>query len=139
MAVTRAAAKGATHVKKSTASTANKARAVSKTTSASSKQVDRTSDGHYIIVNGRKWRATDPALPEAELAELKQFLALGRSGSRKSKSKTEEEVKAARHYTGLSKVGLGERGQPVWWEDTYEGRKKRWTDALEHLRALPAR
>lgn len=38
------------------------------------KEPERTDDGHYIIVNGRKWRATDPNIPpnlESELvAEL---------------------------------------------------------------------
>ena len=136
MAVTRAAAKGVSKVKKSNADLSKKAQHVS---TAPPKQVDRTSDGHYIIVNGRKWRATDPAIPESELEELKHFLALGRSGSRKSKTKTENDIKAAREYTGLAKLGLGERGQPVWWEDSSEGRKKRWSDALVQLRALPSR
>lgn len=136
MAVTRAAAKGVSNVKKSKAALPKKAQHVSK---APSKQVDRTSDGHYIVVNGRKWRATDPAIPESELEEFKHFLALGRSGSRKSKTKTEDDIKAARQYTGLAKLGLGERGQPVWWEDSSEGRKKRWSDALVQLRALPSR
>ncbi|KAK4196356.1 hypothetical protein QBC40DRAFT_309960 [Triangularia verruculosa] len=49
----------------------------------------KTDDGHYIIVNGRKWRATDPI-------------------TRK----------------------------PEWWNDTAEGRKKRWEGALTKLRQL---
>lgn len=135
MAITRAAAKGVSNVKKSTTAAPKK---VQHASHASSKQVDRTSDGHYIIVNGRKWRATDPAIPQTELEELRHFLALGRSGSRKSQTKTEDDIKAARQYTGLAKLGLGERGQPVWWEDSLEGRKKRWSAALEQLKALGA-
>ncbi|KAK9895473.1 hypothetical protein P389DRAFT_197530 [Cystobasidium minutum MCA 4210] len=133
MAVTRAAGKAVSGVKKASTSP-KKSQHVSK---PASKDIDRTPDEHYIIVNGRKWRATDPAIPEAEFEELKHFLALGRSGSRKSKTKSEDDIKAARQYTALAKLGLGERGQPVWWEDTSEGRKKRWSDALEQLRQLP--
>ena len=25
---------------------------------------ERTPDGHHIVVNGRRWRATDPLIPE---------------------------------------------------------------------------
>lgn len=53
--------------------------------------------------------------------------------------KSEDDVKAARQYTALAKLGLGERGQPVWWEDSSEGRRKRWSDALSELRKLPSR
>jgi hypothetical protein len=101
---------------------------------------ERTADGHYIIVNGRKWRATDPLIPEAELAELKSYLSKGRTGVRgmKSKGKTEqdEDIKLSRKTTGLAKLGLGERGKPEWWLDTKEGRHKRYGDALEQLREL---
>lgn len=135
MAVTRAAGKAISSVKKTTA-TPKKARCV---TTSSKKDIDRTADGHYIIVNGRKWRATDPAIPDDALQELKHFLALGRSGSRKSSKKSEDDIAAARQYTALAKLGLGERGQPMWWEDTDAGRKRRWSDALEELRKLPKR
>ena len=79
-------------------------------------------------------------IPDDELKELKHFLAVGRSGTRvaKGKGKTEQDdlVTLARKRTGLAKLGLGERGKPEWWEDSDEGRKKRWTDALEELRKL---
>ena len=142
MAVTRAAGKaGKTAVQAasstSTAAAPKKAKAPS---SSSSKGVERTPDGRYIIVNNRRWRATDPLIPDDELKELKHFLAVGRSGTRvaKGKGKTEQDdlVTLARKRTGLAKLGLGERGKPEWWEDSDEGRKKRWTDALEELRKL---
>jgi len=135
MAVTRAAGKAASGVKKAMTSPKKSAHASKPT----AKEIDRTPDGHYIIVNGRKWRATDPDIPQADFEELKHYLALGRSGSRKRKIKSEDDVKGARQYTALAKLGLGERGQPVWWEDSSEGRRKRWSDALEELRKLPSR
>lgn len=33
-----------------------------------------TDDGHFIVVNGRRWRATDPAIPEDRRAELTRTL-----------------------------------------------------------------
>lgn len=102
--------------------------------------VTRTSDGHFIVVSNRKWRATDPLIPETELAQLKHYLAKGRSGTRVAKGKGKEEadaaIKLARKRTGIAKRGLGERGKPEWWNDTEEGRKKRWEDALSELEEL---
>lgn len=102
--------------------------------------VSRTSDGRFIIVNNRRWRATDPLIPDAELAQLKHHLAKGRSGTRVAKGKGKEEadaaVKLARQRTGIAKHGLGERGKPEWWNDSEEGRRKRWEDALKELEEL---
>jgi hypothetical protein len=97
------------------------------------KRPEHTPDGHYIIVKGRRWRATDPTIPDDSLAELKHHLAKGRSGVR---SKEESAVLAARKRTGLAKLGLGERGKPEWWNDTEDGRRARWEDALKELRSL---
>ena len=32
--------------------------------------VERTEDGRYVVVDGRRWRASDPAIPERLRAEL---------------------------------------------------------------------
>ena len=134
MAVTRTATKTGKTVSR-TVTSASKSK-----TPASKKDIGRTEDGHYIIVNNRKWRATDPLIPAEELEQLKHYLAIGRSGTRSAKGKgkqeSDEAVKLARKKTGLAKLGLGERGKPEWWEDSEEGRRKRWTDALTELREL---
>ncbi|KAK0736045.1 hypothetical protein B0T21DRAFT_173190 [Apiosordaria backusii] len=96
----------------------------------------KTDDGHYIIVNGRKWRATDPMAPSDVLAELKHFLAKGRSGARRQNRDDSEKRQLSRKTTGLAKLGLGERGKPEWWNDTNEGRKQRWENTLTQLREL---
>ncbi|KAK4187791.1 hypothetical protein QBC35DRAFT_220108 [Podospora australis] len=98
----------------------------------------KTQDGHHILVNGRKWRATDPMIPGDALAELKHYLAKGRSGTRRRKGSEddEERLRKSRQITGLAKLGLGERGTPEWWNDTDEGRKQRWETALSKLREL---
>ena len=61
---------------------------------------EHTPDGRYVVVDGRRWRATDPAIPEEQRS---------RAG-----------VQAA-------KVALGERGRPPWWEQTDAERRARWS------------
>lgn len=76
-----------------------------------------TPDGRYLIVRGRLWRATNPALPEAErvqhvaaLMDARRVIALAqRRGD-------PEALVAARRAVDAAKHALGERG-PVWWTD----------------------
>lgn len=70
--------------------------------------VERTPDGRYIVVGGRRWRATDPSIPEKFRAELVGELMSARRAVR-------TEGDAARHRVQDAKVALGERGEP-WWE-----------------------
>lgn len=74
---------------------------------------ERTEDGRYIIVDGRKWRATDPLIPEERAAELRKELMAARR-------------KQDRPAVHAAKVKLGERGTP-WWEQTEEERRARWS------------
>lgn len=133
MAVTRSAVK-----RFSEQATAPQRTVKQQTHSKDPDHVSRTDDGHHIVVNNRKWRATDPLIPEDDLRQLKHYLAIGRSGSRKGKDKTEDDIQRARQFTGLAKLGLGERGQPEWWNDTEESRNHRWQDALKNLKELEA-
>lgn len=94
---------------------------------------DDSADERWLVVDGRRWRRTDPAVPEAELARLKSHLGRGRSGVRTANS--EAGTAAARHRTQLAKVGLGERGTP-WWEQSDIARRERWESALVELDAL---
>lgn len=77
-------------------------------------------------------------IPEDALVELKHYLAKGRSSSRRPKGSEfdQEKLKISRQTTGLTKLGLGERGQPEWWNDTDDGRNQRWENALSRLREL---
>lgn len=81
-------------------------------------------DGHYVVVNGRKWRATDPSIPERRRAELTGVLMAWRREVRRSKGTSDE--KAARAGVSAAKVALGERGTPPWWEQTARQRRERW-------------
>ena len=83
-----------------------------------------TEDGHHVVVSGRRWRATDPAIPEERRAELVRILMSWRREVRRTKG-TEEEP-TARAGVQAVKVALGERGTPPWWEQTDAERKARW-------------
>ncbi|QHC57405.1 biopolymer transporter Tol [Rathayibacter sp. VKM Ac-2760] len=95
-----------------------------------------TADGRWLVVNGRRWRRTDPSLPEDVVEALKSHLGRGRSGVRIAKKAGDDDaVAAARRRTGLAKHGLGERG-PTWWDEPESARLARAQSALRDLDAL---
>jgi hypothetical protein len=83
-----------------------------------------TEDGHYVIIEGRRCRATDPAIPEERRAELTRILMAWRREVRRTKGTAGES--AARAGVRSAKVALGERGSQPWWEQTDDERRKRW-------------
>ena len=84
-----------------------------------------TEDGHHVVIDGRRWRATDPAIPEDRRVELTKLLMAWRREVRRAKG-TEDE-RAARAGVQAAKVALGERGTPPWWEQTDAERRARWS------------
>lgn len=84
----------------------------------------KTDDGHYVVIDGRRWRATDPAIPEERRAELTHILMAWRREVRRTRGTDGE--KAARAGVNAAKVALGERGTPPWWEQTDTQRRQRW-------------
>ncbi|WP_336660430.1 biopolymer transporter Tol [Leucobacter sp. USHLN153] len=94
---------------------------------------ERTPDGRFIIVNGRKWRASDPVLPEELAAALRS--ELGSARSRIGHTSEERERRGLRDRVQLAKEGLGERGT-AWWEMEEAERIARAEDRLERLRKL---
>lgn len=85
---------------------------------------ERTADGRYIVVDGRRWRATDPAVPEDRREELTRVLMAWRREVRRAKG-TEDEPRV-RAGVQAAKVALGERGTP-WWEQSDAERRARWS------------
>ena len=81
-------------------------------------------DGHYFIIDGRRWRATDPSIPEERRSELTRILMAWRREVRRTRGTDEES--AARAGVQALKVALGERGTPPWWEQDDAGRRTRW-------------
>ncbi|MFF0712095.1 hypothetical protein ACWEVM_16470 [Streptomyces bauhiniae] len=93
---------------------------------------EKTPDGHFVVINGRRWRATDPDVPEEVAARLRRHLMAGRRGVRDAEDAGAERV--ARGRVQGAKVALGERGTP-WWEESGEERRRRWEEGLARLDA----
>ncbi|MFD6296575.1 hypothetical protein ACFWFU_17380 [Streptomyces sp. NPDC060235] len=94
---------------------------------------DRTPDGRYVVVGGRRWRATDPQIPEDVAARLRSHLmAARRAVAAARRAEDPEAERAARTRVHRSKVALGERGTP-WWEQSDAERRARWREGLAAL------
>lgn len=90
-----------------------------------------TPDGHHVVIDGRKWRATDPAIPDDVAAELRRgLMAARRAVGAALRAKNEADERNARARVQHFKVALGERGTP-WWEQTDDERRERWTAGLD--------
>ena len=97
------------------------------------REVERTPDGRYLVVDGRRWRTADPGLPDDVRVRLLHHLGVGRSGVRAARRAGDEAaVAAARAVVQAAKTGLGERG-PAWWEQDDDERRARWEQALRQL------
>ncbi|GAA1555374.1 biopolymer transporter Tol [Brevibacterium picturae] len=93
-----------------------------------------TDGDKWLIVNGRRWRRTDPELEANVVEELKSHLGAARSGVRTAKkSGADDALRVARHRVNTAKQGLGERGD-YWWEMTVDERRERAEAALNDLR-----
>lgn len=92
----------------------------------------------WLLVDGRRWRRTDPALPAEVVDALKWHLGRARNAVRAAKrSGDAEEMAAARTRVGLAKHGLGERGT-AWWEISEAERLERARAALDELETATA-
>lgn len=89
-------------------------------------EVEHTDDGRYVVVDGRRWRATDPGIPEKLRQELVDELMSARRAVRDGEP-------GARGRVQDAKVALGERG-PKWWEEPDEDGATRRIEAT--VRAL---
>ena len=77
-------------------------------------------DDHYFVINDRRWRKTDPHIPDKLRAELvKELMAARRVQDR-------PRVQDA-------KVALGERGEKWWEAPSPEGLRKRLHSAMRTL------
>lgn len=93
--------------------------------------MERTPDGRYVVIDGRRWRATDPELPEDVAALLRrQLMSARRAVGAALKAQDAVAERAARDRVQRAKTALGERGTP-WWEQTAEQRRARWEAGIE--------
>lgn len=86
--------------------------------------VERTDDHRHIVVGGRRWRATDPNIPEPLRKELVAELMSARRAVKSAASDTDA-MTQARKRVHNAKVALGERGEPWWESATADGRTAR--------------
>lgn len=76
-----------------------------------------TPDGRYLVVRGRLWRTSNPALAEDVRAQLvHELMAARRAVAAAKRQQDRSGEAAARAAVDTAKHGLGERG-PVWWTD----------------------
>lgn len=76
-----------------------------------------TPDGRYIVVRGRLWRKSNPALAPDERQALVDALMQARRMVRTAKAQGDAAgLGRARAEVQAAKLALGERG-PVWWDD----------------------
>jgi hypothetical protein len=92
-----------------------------------------TADGHYVIIRGRRWRATDPELPpEASEVLRHELMSARRAVGAALRSADPDAERAARDRVQRAKVALGERGTP-WWEQSDAERQERWASVVREL------
>jgi hypothetical protein len=92
--------------------------------------VERTEDGRYVVIDGRRWRATDPLIPEDVAAQLrKELMSARRAVGAALRAGDKAAERAARDRVQAAKTALGERGTP-WWEQSPEERRVRWEAGL---------
>lgn len=85
------------------------------------KKIEYTEDGRYFIVDGRRWRTTDPRLDEETRQKLVNDLMQARRDIAQSHRTKDTALEAdARQRVHRAKVALGERGTP-WWERPVPG------------------
>ena len=93
-------------------------------------RAEPTPDGRYVVIDGRRWRATDPAIPEDVAAELRKVLMSARRDVGAAlRAKDAGAEQAARARVQAAKTALGERGTP-WWEQQDDERRARWEAGL---------
>ncbi len=92
---------------------------------------ERSDDGRYVLIKGRRWRATDPSVPDDVAARLRsELMSARRAVGAGLRAEDETAVRAARARVQATKVALGERGEP-WWEQTEAERRARWQSWLD--------
>lgn len=93
--------------------------------------MEHTPDGRYVVIGGRRWRATDPALPEEVAAALRRrLMSARRDVGAALRAQDPDAERAARARVHRAKTALGERGTP-WWEQDHDQRRARWEAGLD--------
>lgn len=74
----------------------------------------------HRVIEGRRWRVSDPAIPEPLRQELvNELMSARRAVAAGKRADDDDAIAAARDRVQQAKVALGERG-PKWWEERSE-------------------
>ncbi len=88
----------------------------------------------FIEIDGRRWRATDPSIPEAFRAELvDELMRARRAVGALRRAGDDDGLGAARRQVHAAKVALGERGDPWWGPPSEAGQRERIDAAIVTL------
>lgn len=94
------------------------------------RKVEHTPDGHHVVIGGRRWRATDPLLPDEVASALRsELVSARRAVGQALRTGDATAERTARDRVHATKVALGERGTP-WWEQSEDERRTRWQAGL---------
>ena len=97
------------------------------------KESSAPGDDRWLVIDGRRWRRTDPLLPDDVVQQLKSHLGRARSlVGVAGRTGDEAAREAARERVSIAKHGLGERG-PRWCDSDPAERIARARAALKQL------
>jgi hypothetical protein len=85
----------------------------------------------FIVVDGRRWRASDPRIPSNLRQELVNELMAARRSVRDSTNA--RQLRQSRRRVNDAKLALGERGSPWWLPATTTARNRRIEAAVRAL------
>jgi hypothetical protein len=71
---------------------------------------------HHLVIDGRRWRRSDPGIPDPLRSELvHELMRARRSVGAAKRAGDSRAERLAREHVQDAKVALGERGR-AWWE-----------------------
>src|SRR3546814_5538371 len=74
-----------------------------------SSNAERTPDGHYLIIDGRRWRASDPGIPDTLRQELVDELMSARRAVRTQGAAARSQIGRAHVRTPVTNAHLVRR------------------------------
>ena len=89
---------------------------------------DGSPDDRFLTIDGRRWRRSDPLIPESLRQQLVNELMSARRAV--AAARNARQLKAARQRVHTAKVALGERGRAWWLEPTAAARNLRIDAAI---------
>ena len=91
-------------------------------------------DLHYFVIKGRRWRRSDPDIPESLYSELvKELMSARRAVGIAQRAGDETAVRVARGRVQDAKVALGERGHKWWLDRDMEAMRERLAATIRTL------